>query len=87
MPKITLRSLIVAAGLLALAFVLNPSPERHREKIKTAIEERSQIADALGIGSLAAFVSTYHSLGVASYTTVNDRTLSFGVFGMVFVSD
>jgi hypothetical protein len=30
-------------------------------------------------------VSTYHSLGVASYTTVRDRTLSFGALGMVFV--
>jgi hypothetical protein len=37
------------------------------------------------MGALAAFASTYHSLGVASYTEVNGRTLSVGAFGMVFV--
>jgi hypothetical protein len=31
-------------------------------------------------------VSTYHSLGVASYTTAGKQTLSVGVLGMVFVS-
>ena len=37
-----------------------------------------------GLGALAAMASTYHPLGVASYTTVNDRTVSWGAFGMVF---
>lgn len=87
MPKTTFNSAIVAASVLALAFILNPSPDRHRAKIKEVIEERSQLAGVLGIGSLTAFASTYHSLGVASYTTVNERTISFGAFGMVFVSD
>ena len=41
----------------------------------------------LQLGSLTAFVSNYHSLGVASYTTVNDKLQSFGLLGMVFVSD
>lgn len=76
----------VAAAVLVLAFVLNPSPERHRAKIKEVIAERSPLAGALGVGSLAAFVSTYHSLGIASYTTAGERTLSVGVLGMVFVS-
>jgi hypothetical protein len=74
---------VVAALLLAL--VLNPSPERHRARIKEDIGERSQLAAALGLGSVAAFASTYHSLGIASYTTAGDRTLSIGVLGMVFV--
>jgi hypothetical protein len=39
----------------------------------------------LGIGALAAFVSTYHPLGVASYTTVDGRMLSVGAFGVVLV--
>jgi hypothetical protein len=33
----------------------------------------------------AAFASTDHPLGVASYTTVNDRTVTVGAFGVVFV--
>jgi hypothetical protein len=39
----------------------------------------------LGLGSLAAFASSYHSLGIASYTKAGERTLSIGVLGMVFV--
>ena len=70
---------------MAAAVVLNPSPERHREKIRAAVAQRSPLAGALGVGALAAFVSTYHSLGVVSYTTVKDRTLSIGLLGMVFV--
>jgi hypothetical protein len=81
---LTLVAILVAALLLAVA--LNPSPERHRARIKEAIGERSPVARAFGVGSLAAFASSYHSLGVASYTTAGDRTLSVGVLGMVFVT-
>jgi hypothetical protein len=81
-----LVSVAVAGAMLALAFLLNPSPEKHRAKIKEVIAERSPIAGALGVGSLTAFVSTYHSLGIASYTSAGERTLSVGVLGMVFVS-
>jgi hypothetical protein len=76
----------VVGAVLVLAFLLNPSPERHRAKIKEVIAERSPIAGALRVGSLAAFVSAYHSLGIASYTTAGEKTLSVGVLGMVFVS-
>lgn len=85
MSKAPVVSAVVAVVVLVLAFVLNPSPEQHRAKIKEVIAERSPIAGALGIGALTAFASTYHPLGVASYTTVNDRTISVGAFGMVFV--
>lgn len=85
MARTALVSAIVAATLTAAAFLLNPSPEQHRAKIKEAIAERSPVAGALGIGALTAFTSTYHPLGVASYTTVNDRTVSVGAFGLVVV--
>ena len=77
---------LVLVAVLLLAVVLNPSPERHRARIKETIGERSPVARMFGVGSLAAFASSYHSLGVASYTTAGDRTLSFGVLGMVFVT-
>jgi hypothetical protein len=83
MKTVTLLGAI--AALAVAAFVSNPSPQRHREKIKQAMAERSPIAGALGLGALAAFVSTYHPLGVASYTTVNGNTVSIGAFAMVFV--
>jgi len=84
MTKAPIVSAVVAGIVVALAFALNPSPEQHRAKIKTSIAERNQLAGMLGIGALTAFASTYHPLGVASYTTVNNRTVSVGVFGMVF---
>jgi hypothetical protein len=80
-------TLIVAIAAVILAFVLNPSADRHREKIKEAIAERSQLEKLLGIGQLTSFASRYHSLGVASYTTVNDKVTSVGAFGIVFVPD
>jgi hypothetical protein len=85
MSKAPLITLAAAAALVVAAFATNPSPERHREKIKAAIAERSPIAGALGLGALTAFTSTYYPLGAASYATVNDRTVSIGAFGMVFV--
>lgn len=36
-----------------------------------------------GIGIALTFASTDHPLGVGSYTTVNDRTVSVGALGMV----
>jgi hypothetical protein len=86
MSKSSAISVAVAGAALVLAVILNPSPERHRLRIKEMIAERSPIAATFGVGSLAAFASTYHSLGIASYTTAGERTLSFGVLGMVFVS-
>jgi hypothetical protein len=74
------------AAVLVLAALLNPSPERHRATITETVAARSPIAGALGLGAFAAFASSYHSLGVASYTTAGERTLSVGVLGMVFVA-
>ncbi|WP_374437818.1 hypothetical protein [Inhella sp.] len=81
----TLRLLALLAALIGAAFLLNPSAERHRAKIKSAVAERNQLAALLRLGDLQAFVSDYHSLGVASYTTLNGKTLSVGAFGVVVV--
>lgn len=81
----SLTSLIAVAVTAVVAVALNPTPEQHRAKIKTVISERSPMAGLLGLGSLAAFASAYHSVGVASYTVVNERTVSIGAFGAVFV--
>ena len=85
MAKSAVVSAVVGAAVTAAAFLLNPSPEQHRTKIREAIAERSPLAGVLGIGALTAFTSTYHPLGVASYTTVGERTVSIGAFGIVFV--
>lgn len=72
---------------LALAFLLNPGPEAHRDKLKKEVAARSQVAAVLRIGDLAAFASTYRTLGIASYSTVNDKTVTYGAFGIVLVPD
>ncbi|HSB99207.1 MAG TPA: hypothetical protein VLE45_04780 [Burkholderiaceae bacterium] len=82
-----LGTAIGAVVIVVLAFVLNPSPEQHRAKIRTALSERSLVAKTLGVGALTAFVSSYTSLGIASYTTVNGRTVSIGALGFVYVRD
>jgi hypothetical protein len=78
---------LIAAGLIALAFLLNPSAEKHRDKIKVTIAERSHLERVLGIGQLTSFISKYHSFGLGSYTTVNEKVSSVGAFGMVFVTE
>jgi len=85
MRRNTVLTLAIPAAVLLLALLLNPSPERHRDKIKESVGRRSPVAGLLGLGSLAAFASNYHSLGVASYTRAGERTLSVGALGMVFV--
>jgi hypothetical protein len=83
----SVTALLAAAALVVLAVVLNPSAEKHRATINKAIAERSQVEKVLGVGQLTAFVSKYHSVGVGSYTTVNDKVTSVGALGMVFVAD
>jgi hypothetical protein len=87
MSKTSYVPVIIAAAAIGLALVFNPSPDKHREKIKQLVSERSLLERTFGLGQLAAFASKYHSLGVASYTTVNEKTMSIGFMGMVFVME
>jgi hypothetical protein len=77
--------IIVAIVVIVLAVLLNPSADRHREKINTAVTERNPIAGMFGAGAITALASGYYSLGIASYTKANDRIVSVGFMGMVFV--
>lgn len=77
--------LVVAALVLGLMLLLNPSAERHRDAIRDTVNARSPLENVLGVGQLAAFVSRYHSLGLLSYSTVNGKLQSLGVLGAVMV--
>ena len=79
------KSLLTLAMAVALAFVFNPSGEKHRAKIQETIAERSLLSQVLGVGALTALVSNYHSVGVGSYTAINGKLVLVGVYGMVFV--
>lgn len=87
MPLRPVHLALAVAVIVAAAALLNPSPERHRDEIRRALAQRSALAALLRLGDLAAFVSNYHSLGLASYTTANGRVLSVGAFGVVVVPD
>ena len=81
------KTLAAVGAVVALAALTNPSPDRHRDTLRDTIADRSPLAGALGVGAVTAFFSSYHSLGLASYTKVGERTVTVGVFGMVFVVD
>ncbi|HNE72994.1 MAG TPA: hypothetical protein PLJ81_12580 [Giesbergeria sp.] len=81
------KAAVITSAIFVAAIALNPSAERHRSQIKESIAERSPLAGLLGVGALTAFVSNYHSLGVASYTRVQNNPVSVGFLGMVFVLD
>ncbi|MES2908315.1 MAG: hypothetical protein V4688_04065 [Pseudomonadota bacterium] len=87
MSKTRFLPVLVLAIAVVGAFALNPSAEQHREKIKSVIAERSPLEGMLGLGQLTSLVSKYHSVGVASYTTVGEKTASVGALGMVYVSE
>jgi hypothetical protein len=87
MSSAILKTVVVGAVAVALGFVLNPGPDAHRNKISSEIAARSQLASLLHLGDVAAFASSYHTLGVASYTTVNQKVASVGAMGIVFVPD
>ena len=86
MSKKTLTSIIIFLLGLVLAMVFNPSGERHRQAIRDTEAERSPIAGALGLGTLKSLVAEYHSLGIASYTSMDDRVISVGALGFVHVT-
>jgi hypothetical protein len=87
MSKSRFLPVIVLGIVVVGAFALNPSADQHRDKIKSVIAERSPLEGILGLGQLTSLVSKYHNLGVASYTTVGEKTASVGVLGMVYVSE
>jgi hypothetical protein len=78
---------VAAVVLLGLALALNPSADRHRKAMREAVDGRSQLESALGLGQLTAFMSRYESLGVASYSTLNGEVVTVGALGMVFVTN
>ncbi|MCB1914831.1 MAG: hypothetical protein KDG52_03815 [Rhodocyclaceae bacterium] len=87
MTRPILKSAALAVIVFAAALALNPSPEQHRETISRALSSRSELASLLRLGRITAFFSEYHSLAVASYTTVNGEVVSVGAFGYVHVRD
>ncbi|MCC2637438.1 MAG: hypothetical protein K0Q68_1157 [Moraxellaceae bacterium] len=87
MNRTKVAYIVATVVLLGLSVLLNPSADRHRQAMREAVDERSQLESALGLGQLTAFMSRYESLGVASYTTLNGKVSTVGVLGLVIVVD
>jgi hypothetical protein len=69
--------------VLAIAALLNPGKAKHDETIRQQVKQQSPIASLLGAGRLASWVADYHSIGIASYTTIDGDIVTIGAFGMV----
>ena len=41
------------------------------------------VASLFGVGRLAGAMAEYHSIGVASYTKIDDKVSTIGAFGIV----
>ena len=76
-------AIIVAAVVAAVAF--NPDEARHDRAIRDDVARQSSVASMLGGGRVMGWLTRYHSVGVASYTEVDDKVISVGAFGLVFV--
>lgn len=85
MSKRTLTLIIALLVIVILAMALNPSGEKHRTALREAVAERSPIAGALGLGALTSLVTEYHSIGIASYTVLDDHVMTVGAVGLVHV--
>ncbi len=85
MSKKLLSSIIGFLLLIIIALALNPSGERHRSALREAVSDRSPIAGALGLGALTSLVTEYHSIGIASYTVLDDAVMTVGALGLVHV--
>jgi hypothetical protein len=83
--KKVLPSLLIIGLFVVLAFALNPAPEKHDDRLKQVFAERNPLAGSLGIGALSALLTSYHSLGVASYTQIDGKTVTVGAFGLIHV--
>ena len=70
-------------GIILVAFATNPSEEAHHARIRQTVSARDPIAGALGGGRVASMMTTYQSIGVASFTKSGRSIVTVGAFGMV----
>jgi hypothetical protein len=78
----------IAVMLAVLILVLsNPSKEQHRDAFRGAVRRELPLASLLGAGRVASWLTDYHSLGVASFSTLDGSVVTFGAFGIVWAAE
>jgi hypothetical protein len=73
--------LVLVAASLAGS---NPRHELHSQAIHDSSWESSPVATLLGKSVIESAVSEYHSVVVASFTTVGEQVVTIGMFGHVW---
>ena len=80
------RILWIILLIVLIAVLTKPGFEKHKQKIKDEFKGKNPVLGTLGGGKVYSELVDYHNIYVFSYTTIQDKTVSFGVFSMVFVS-
>lgn len=80
------KILILVIVLMAVAALTNPSHSSHREKIKETFKADNPLISAVGGGEVYTRLVDYHSYIFYSKTTLDDETVSTGIFGVVWVN-
>ncbi len=81
------KFLILIIVLMAVAALTNPSHSSHREKIKDTFKAENPLISAVGGGEVFTRLVDYHSYIIYSKTTLDDETVSTGLFGVVWVNN
>lgn len=77
------RAIIFVLAIIALAALSNPPKQRHDKVIREQVRKSHPVLSLFGGGRLASWVAGYHSVGIASYTTIDNEVVTFGAFGIV----
>lgn len=77
---------LVGGVLTAAVFLSNPDVDEHREAINAQLAVDHPLAAALGLGTIKGLAVEYHSIGIASWTSREDRVMTFGALGNVWVT-
>lgn len=83
--KSYLRTAAIIVAVVVAAVAFNPDEARHDRAIRDDVASRSSVANVLGGGRVMGWLTRYHSVGIASYTEVDDKVISVGAFGLVYV--
>jgi len=81
-----MKKFIIILAVLLLALFLRPDFDAHKQKINTHFSEENPIPGALGGGKVVANLVDYNNYYLFSYTTIQDKMVSFGIFRIVFIT-
>lgn len=73
--------------ILGAMVVLNPTAEKHKEKINAQVKGDKPLIGAIGGGKLLGALTQYNNYYLFSTTDIEGERISFGLLGIVVVED